>query len=206
MLLLTAGIVFAILDCQLWFRWSHLLALNSSGKDAQEKKRLEDKLGYLSVFDTRASFYVAVPTFEPMTFVTCVYIAKEHRARTLVLSMKPNGADWSQWSQWEKSIVFPIDWTGYHTVRVQLKKTEDHKWDVVVQDGDSKWEVPLDPPLPDFLEPGAEWNRTVWTQHRLEFNHRSRPSAIKLLAIDAFQFNGLQKSFNPTNGLHIWIE
>lgn len=206
LLLLTGGIVFVILDLQLWFRWNHLLTINSTGKDAQEKMRLEAKLGYLSVREPRASFYVAVPCFEPMKFVTKIYIARDHRVRKLILSMKPNGANSTQWSQWEKSFEFAIDWTGHRTVTVEVKKLGEDLWNVVIQDGDSIWEIPLDPALTNFLEPGDNWSRTVWFQDFLAINPRSFPSAIKLLAIDAVPVQALPTSFHPTNGLHIWIE
>ena len=203
---LTTAVVFAILDVQLWFRFNHLLHVNSSGMEAQEKLRLQNKLGYLSVREHRASFYIAIPAFEPMTFVTRVYIAKNHRVKSLVLSTTPNGANSLQWNRWEKSVVFPIDWIGYHTVTVRVNKQIDGKWNVAILDGDSRWEIPLDPEDTDFLEPGDDWSRTVWIQNFLAVNPRLFPSAIKLLAIDAVQVRELQKSVNPTNGLHVWLE
>ena len=203
---LTTAVVFAIWDVQLWFRFNLLLHANSAGIEAQEKERLQNKLGYLSVREPRASYYIAIPTFEPMTFVTRVYIAKNHRVKSLVLSTTPNGANSLQWNRWEKSVVFPIDWIGYHTVTVRVNKQIDGKWNTTIQDGDSNWEIPLDPKFTDFLEPGDDWHRTFWRQDFLGVNPRLLPSAIKLLAIDAVPVRQLQKSFNPTNGLHVWVE
>ena len=204
--MLTASVVFAILDIQVWSRYIHLLYDNTSGIEAQEKSRLQDKLGYLSVRETRASFYIAIPSFEPMTFVTRIFIAKDHRAKSLVISTTPNGASSLQWSHWEKSVVFPIDWTGDHTVTVRVNKQKSGNWSTTIQEGDSNWEIPLDPKDTNFLEPGADWSRTFWKQDFLGVNPRLSPDAIKLLAIDAVLVRDLQKSFKPTNGLHIWVE
>lgn len=203
---LTLSVAFAVLDVQLWSRFKHLVHDNSAGIEAQEKLRLENKLGYLSAPSSSASYYVGVPAFEPMTFVTRIYIAKDHRVKSLILSTNPKGANMLQWNQWEKSVVFPIDWIGYHTVTVQVNKQIDGKWNTTIQNGDTKWEIPLDREFTDFLEPGDYWSRNFWKQDFLGVNPRLSPSAIKLLAIDAAPVSELHKSFNPTNGLHVWVE
>lgn len=204
--LLTLSAVFAILDIQLWFRFKHLGHENSFGAVAMERSRLENKLGYLSVRDPSNSYFVAIPAFEPMTFRTRMYIAKNHRVRSLVVSTNPNGAKFLHWIGWKESMVFPIDWTGNHIVTIQVSKQIDGTWNTTIKEGDNKWEVPLDPNFTDFLEPGDGWSRTFWKQDFLGLNLRLDPPAIKLLAMEATPVAELPKSFSPTQGLQVWVE
>jgi len=206
MLMLTAGVAFAVLSVERFETLKRKISSNSFGPEAIEKLRLENKLGYLPVEDTKHTYFIDVPSFEPMTFMTRMYIIEKHRMKRLVVSTDPAGSSLSDWDKWEKTKTFPIDWIGFHEVTVKLRKNAQQQWIVSVEDEKSRWEVPLDQNDSNFLEPNGQWSTNFFMSTTRGINHRQAPGPISVLRIDAAWIPDLLKSFDATKGLHVWVE